>query len=156
MIFILQKDLKMRKLCAKWLPRALGEVQKMNSIQDMPYQSGWFQHEGIKMLYQIFATWNLITSIWTRTKEAIKWMASSYFSTSFDRICLHRKSWSLPCYNQNILECHPVHEDHTLNVVYYRSFVVYHLHRILQGKMSNTSKQCSNPLHCSLCAKLLQ
>ena len=34
---ILWKDLKMHMLCANWMPHALGEVQKMDSIQDMPY-----------------------------------------------------------------------------------------------------------------------
>ena len=37
---ILWKDLKIHKLDAKWVPHALGEAQKIDSIRDMLYQSG--------------------------------------------------------------------------------------------------------------------
>ena len=36
--------------------------------------------------------------------------------------------------SQGILECHPVHEGHTVNAAYYRTFLQYNLHCTLRRK----------------------
>ena len=66
---------KMGATCVWW-------GSKMDSIRDIPYQSGaiWtWRKWHVESNY--FNLWNLGTSIWTGTKQAIKRVASSWFTT---------------------------------------------------------------------------
>ena len=55
---ILRKDLKIRKLYAKWVPHALGEVQKWTRYETCRINLEWFQFEGNYMLNRIIALLN--------------------------------------------------------------------------------------------------
>ena len=78
MVFrILQKDLKTHK----WMTY-IRWTAKLDLIPDTPYQSGvlpTWRKWGFEPNYCHW--WNLGISIGTRSKEAIKWMASLWFTT---------------------------------------------------------------------------
>ena len=63
---ILRKDLKLRKLCAKWVTHPLGKVQKWTRYKTCHINLERFQHEGNDMLNRIIAT----DEIWTQAYES--------------------------------------------------------------------------------------
>ena len=62
---ILHKDLKMRKICGKWVPHHLTEVQKWTCYETCHINLERFQQEGQAMLNRIIA----VDEAWARAYE---------------------------------------------------------------------------------------
>lgn len=135
---ILRNDLKMRKLCAKWVPHALTEVQKWTRYETCRINLERFHREGNEMLNRIVT----IDETWARAYEPeLKRQSNEWRHRGSPRKHKFRQNPSptkvmliLAYDSQGILECHPVRQGHTVNAAYYRSFLLHNLRRTLRRK----------------------
>ena len=92
---ILHKDLQMRKICAKWVPHHLTELQKWTRYETCRINLERFQQEGQAMLNHIIA----VDETWARAygpelKRQVNGVIRGHHGDArFDKIRHPRKLW---------------------------------------------------------------
>jgi histone-lysine N-methyltransferase SETMAR len=135
---ILTKTLGMRKICARWIPHNLTEVQMWQRMETARLHLDRYAREGEAFLRRIIT----MDETWARSyepelkRQSSEWRRQgSPRQRKFRQEAGHVKVMLIVAYDyEGVLLTHAVPSGTTVNAVYYRNFLEHHLCPALRRK----------------------